>query len=566
MIDSQSPRFHTFLSVLFFLIALIPYFFYSFLNLDPLHDGWFSAPAAALADGRVAYRDVVTSYGWFTPTFLAAIIKIFGFELVYFRMMGFLLLIGICVLFVLLLQKSIGLNRSLAVVSVWLLIGLGQMTKDPLALPSWGLWPNQFLIFISLLLIHLLLRARYSTFPVLTLIGLLAGLAPWIRAQGILILASTLFVFTIRIYQSDAPKKPLRIVQLFSVSFLTVSTPFFYLSKNSALNEWYWQTIEMPRTGEWIGMPNPVDWVIQNFGLAIILTFAFLVVSAPLIFLRVSGRKVVFLFAPILILISIFPIAKASPEDSLVVRKANSLLYLYTNFNFYNLPILVILCATLLLLFKIIQNSLATRGRVLVESPTLVAALGLPTLTLVYYNFGHLWGVAPLLIIIILHYWKSRAHSFARILRFRQVIWIYSILVALLAIPQVYLNLVKPTFSYSASGLSGMRGQDSQQVIGVNNAIDSLSSLPKGDLVFFLCEDAFYSTTDGKYISDNLFYSSSMTSFDKRSSRFRVPSAETNFIVYCPGTNTISITEFSGSWVLSDLTSGKSNLQIYERK
>jgi hypothetical protein len=239
---------------------------------------------------------------------------------------------------------------------------------------------------------------------------------------------------------------------------------------------------------------------------------------------------------------------------------------LYTNFNFYNLPILVILCATLLLLFKILQNSLATRGRVLVETPTLVAALGLPTLTLVYYNFGHLWGVAPLLIIIILHYWKSRAHSFSRTLHFRQVVWIYSILVALIAIPQVYLNLVKPTFAYSASGLSGMRGQDSQQVIGVDNAIDSLSRLPKGDLVFFLCEDAFYSITDEKYISDNLFYSSSMTRFDKRSSRFRVPSAETNFIVYCPGANTISITDFPGSWVLSDLTSSKSNLQIYERK
>lgn len=567
MIDIRSRRFQTSGIGLFFLIGLTPYVFYSFLNLDPLHDGWFTAPATALADGRVAYRDVVTSYGWFTPAFFAAIVKSFGFQLLYFRLAGLLLLVGICAFFVLLVQKSIGLNKSLAIVSVWLLIGLGQMTKDPLALPSWGLWPNQFLIIASLLLIYLLLRSEL-TFPMLAFTGLIAGLAPWVRAQGILLLASALFVFTIRIYQSNSPKKPLRIIQLFSVTFVTFIIPFFYLLRNDAINEWYWQTIEMPRTGEWIGMPNPVDWVIQNMGLAIILTFALLIVSTLLMFLRLSARNLVFLFAPVLILLSIFPITKAPLEGSLVVRKIHSLLYLYTNFNFYNLPVLVILCATLFIFFKILQNSLATHGRALVEIPTLVAALGFPALTLVYYNFGHLWGVAPILVVIILHYWKSRGDSFSMVSHFRQVVLIYSILVALIAIPQVYLNLVKPTYPYSASGLSGMRGQDSQQVVGVNNAIQSLSKLPEDNSVFFLCEDAFYSTIDGRYISDNLFYSSSMTRFDKRSLSFRIPSAKTNFVVYCPGTNTISITDFSGSWVLSDLTSGqsKTSLQIYERK
>ena len=550
------------------ILTISPYLYFTFLNVDPVHDGWFSTPAAALAEGAVPYRDVVTSYGWFTPAFLSLIIKIFGFQLLYFRLVGFLVLFGICLLFIALLQKSIGLNRSLVTVSIWLMIGLGQMTKDPQALPAWGLWPNQLIIFGTLLLLYLLLRSVHFSYATLTLIGVVAGITPWIRAQGVLLLASALVVFGIRIYQTNSVNKYLRITHLFSVALITFSAPLLYLFRVSAMDEWFWQTIEMPRTGEWIGMPNPVDWLIQNFGLAIFLTLTLFIVARLLILLKISGKKSILLFAPLLILVSIFPFSKAPIESFVVIRKLHSLLYLYSNYNFYTLPVLVILSATLFLVFKILQKAFVSRGRSLIEMPSLVAMLGIPALTLIYYNFGHLWGVAPILVLSLLYFWKPTRDYNSHFGHFRQVVTVYSLLVALIAAPQVYLNLAKPTFSYSTSGLSGMKGQDNQQVATVRNAIQLLSQLPAESKVFYLCKDAIYSTIEGRYLSDNLFYSSIMTRYDRRILIYREPASDTNFVVYCPGSNTATISELTGTWALSDLNgnSAQSGLQIYERK
>ena len=556
------------LAWLYLMLAISPYLYFAFLNVDPVHDGWFSTPAAALAEGGVPYRDVVTSYGWFTPSFLGLIIKFFGFQLLYFRLIGFLILSGICVLFIILLQKSIGLNKSLVAVSTWLMIGLGQMTKDPQALPAWGLWPNQLIILGTLVLLYFLLRSDHFSYPTLTLIGIIAGLTPWIRAQGVLLLASALFVFGIRIFQSNCLYRYLRITYLFSITLSTFLAPLLYLFRVSAIDQWFWQTIEMPRTGEWIGMPNPVEWFIQNFGLAIFLTFTVFIVAILLNLLKISGKNSIFLFAPLLILVSIFPVSKALIESSVVIRKVHSLLYLYSNYHFYTLPVLVILSATLFLVFKILQKAYVSRGRSIVEMPSLVAMLGIPAVTLIYYNFGHLWGVAPLLVLSLLYFWKPKRDSNSHFGHFRQVVTVYSLLVALIAAPQVYLNLAKPTFPYSTSGLSGMRGQDNQQVAAVRNAIELLLQLPAESKVFFLCKDAIYSTIEGRYLSDNLFYSSIMTRFDKRVSIYREPAFETNFVVYCPGSNTATISELTGTWALSDLKGNfaQSGLQIYERK
>jgi hypothetical protein len=568
MIDFSDRRLKSISAFLFFLIGITPYFVFTFFNVDPLHDGWFSSPATAMAQGGVPYRDVVTSYGWFTPALLAAIIKIFGFQLLYFRLVGLILFLSICVLSVLLIRKSLGLNRALVVVSVWLLIGLGNLTKDPQALPAWGLWPNQFIIFGTLLLIYFLLRPNSLSYLTLTTIGLIAGLTPWIRAQGILIFASALFVFSVRIYQSSDFDKPRKILHLFSVSFLIFSAPFLYLQLNDALDEWFWQTIEMPRSGEWVGMPDPAVWMLQNFGLAIILTLGLFFVSFVLGLLKISSKKATLLMAPVLVLVSVFPISQASLDESVVMRKVHSIFFLYSNYHFFTLPVLIILTATLFLVFRILRMSLISRGSNLFEMPTLVAILGIPPLTLVYYNFGHLWGVSPLLFLSVLYFWKQNREFASRFSRFRQVVVLYSILVSLLAVPQIYSNLAKPAFTYSASGLVGMKGQDPQQVLGVQKAIQSLSRLPNRSLVFFLCENAFYSTFQGRYLSDNSFYSSSMTIFDLRSPENRSPSPETKFVVYCPGSNTIPIEQLPGNWALLDFKGNLSSagLQIYERK
>jgi len=556
------------LSWMLLALSIAPFLYFSFLNLDPLHDGWFATPAAVLADGGVPYRDVVTSYGWFAPAFLALVAKLFGFELLFFRLIGFLLLVGICALFTFLLKKSIGLSRALVVVSVWLLIGLGQMTKDPLAFPAWGFWPNQLIVFSLLILIYFLLQTKDIGAGALTLIGFIAGFAPWVRAQGILILLSAILVFVIKIYQSKQANRRLLVFQLVSISFLSFLSPFIYLARTKALDEWYWQTIEMPRTGEWFGMPNPIDWLVQNFGLAFSLSLALLIVSITLRSLKISAMTMVFLLFPLLILVSIFPLAKSPIDDPLVFRKLHSFLYLYSNYNLYLLPILVLLCVILLLVVNILLKTSITRGRHLVDLRTQVVILTIPALTLIYYNFGHLWGISPLLVISILHYSNPSTRFLPALKSFRQTVVAYALIVSLIAIPQVYFNLAKPTFSYSAPGLAGMRGQDLSQVLEARAAITSIHQLPPRSQVFFLCEDAFFATKNGRYISDNIFYSSIMTRFEYRDLSLRSPALETEFVVYCPSGNTIPISELAGSWILSDYkgNDSDSSLQIYERR
>jgi hypothetical protein len=372
----------------------------------------------------------------------------------------------------------------------------------------------------------------------------------------------------VRILQSGDFDKSRKILHLISVSVLVTSAPFLYLSLTGAIDEWFWQTIEMPRSGEWFGMPDPAVWFVQNFGLAIVLTLGLFLASLILRFLNLSPKQMVLLLTPVLVLIFTFPVAKAELHDSVVIRKFQSLLFLYSNYHFFTLPVLIMLSATFFLIFKIFWVALASRGRNLVEMPTLVAILGIPPLTLVYYNFGHLWGVAPLLFLSVFYFWKQKGESNSRFKQFHQIVIVYSTLVSLIAVPQVYSNIAKPSFAYSASGLAGLKGQNNQQVLGVRNASESLSQLPKDISVFFLCEYAFYSTIGGKYLSDNSFYSSSMTIFDRRSLENRVPSANTNFVVYCPGSNTIPVEQLPGTWVLSDFKGNVSSagLQIYERR
>ena len=561
--NSISPKYPTpaLLSISFF-----PYVYFTFFNVDPLHDGWFTSPAMALAHGAVPYRDVITSYGWVSPVVFSLIIKLAGFHLIYFRIIGLVLHALICIIFYLTLRNFVDSIKASVITSIWLLINLGQLTRDHNSLPAWSFWPNQLIVLISLLTIYFLVVRRDFRLRTILTLGTLAGLAPWVRAQGLLTLAAALLVVTQHLW-SIRSRESLRVgIYFFSVSIIAVSAPLAFIIKNAAFSNFRWQTIDMPRTGEWVGMPNPITWIFQNIGLS----FSFLTVVTACAFLvsRFEITPKVFCGGLSLALIILWKMRLASESHSanFLYRKLQSFAYLYVNFNYFSFPLLVMFALFILVVIYKGFRYLSFRP----GSPRAdfnIYILSVPSITLIYYNFGHLWGVAPLLVLSLMHFYSGKKLSLVTLKNFVTILTTYSIVVSVLALPQIYGRMLAPSYSYNVPGLEFMRGQDANQVNDVSRSVELIRNIPTGEKAFFFCENALYAVSGNRFISDNIFYGTSMTKFELRPEVYRVPRTDTRYLIYCPGSNTIDVGQLPGKWELAEFSPKTrfSGVQIYKK-
>ena len=546
--------------------SFFPYIYYTFMNIDPLHDGWFTSPATAIANGAIPYKDVVTSYGWVSPVILSVIVKIGGFHLIYFRLLGLFLLLLICVLFFLILRSYVGIGKAGLALSMWLLINLGGISRDSNSLPAWGFWPNQLIVAISLLAIYLLVTRKDFRLRSILVLGFLAGVSPWIRGQGLLTLLSVLVAVSQSISVQEFRRAAKHWVLFLLVSIATFLAPFIFLIRYSALRDFLWQTVEMPRTGEWVGMPNPITWIFQNIGLS----FGFLfVVSVCAFFVSrfKVPQKVFFVWLSLFLLVLWnLRLDSESHSTNFIFRKMQSFAHLYVNYNYFSFPILVILGIFLLLVtykgFQYLRFNLNTP-----RSDFNIYILSVPAVTLIYYNFGHLWGVSPLIIVTLFHYYSNSTLNSKLVSQILTCLVSYSVIVSALAIPQIYSNMIGKTYAYNAPGLEFMRGQNRLQVRDVTTSINIIRRIPKSDKAFFLCENALYSVSKNRYISDNIFYGTSMTKFDLRSLAYKVPRRDTRFLIYCPGSNTIEVGQLPGKWEMADFSSKSDfrDVQIFKR-
>lgn len=521
-----------------------------------MHDGWFTTPAAALADGAVPYKDVVTSYGWFTPVVLSFALKSFGFQLIALRLLGFSLLATTVYLSYKVLSNQISMKAAKYTVSAWLWLGIGQLLKDPLALPSWSMWPNQFLI-ILVLFFMLKMKKEISHTALITL-GAMCGLAPWVRAQGILVSLLTLMVAVVLL---DHLKAKLIFITAFLISLLA---PVFALNLLGAWDNFIWQTIEMPRTGEWFGMPNPLQWLALNFGVAATLSIFFYFFAAVLTRLIPSSRIFLAILVALFVMISFIRTPRSDLGQNPLVRKFKSLLYLYTNFNYFLIPILFILTVVIIISFALIHEFLRYRfSRVpLLEFMYFMLLASLVSLT--YYNFGHLWGIGLVLLIAIVRISNFTPTIFKQISRTFFVGKAYVISAVLVSIFLFGSLGFKPLIAYEDPKLRFMMGTSNSQVHDIDTALKIVRSIPEGEQVFFLCESALYATRDGQYISDNIFYSSIMTYFDLRPSYNQSPKATTKYVLYCAGTNPKDVSSLNGEWI--KLPASSSTVELYRRR
>ena len=537
-------------------VSLIPYLFLSFLNVDPMHDGWFTTPAAALAGGAVPYRDVVTSYGWFTPAILSFVMKGAGFQLIALRLLGLFLLSTTVYLSYKVLSSHISEKAARYLVSAWLWLGLGQLLKDSSALPSSSMWPNQFLV-ISVLFFMLKIKRQIS-YALLITLGAICGLAPWVRAQGILIALSALLIAMVVL---DRLKARLVFIAAFLISLLA---PVSALKLFGAWDNFIWQTIEMPRTGEWFGMPNPVQWFALNFGIAVAISTIFYFFAAVLTKLIPLSRTFFIILVVLFVTISFVRTPKADLSQNPLLRKVCSLLYLYTNFNYFLVPVLFILMVIVIVSVALIYEFLRYRfSRVpILEFLNFMLPVSLVSLT--YYNFGHLWGIGLVLLIAIIRILNFIPMAFNHLRKSFFVGKAYVISAVLVSIFLFGSLVFKPLTAYEDPKLRFMMGTNSGQVHEIDTALNIVRSIPKGEQVFFLCESALYATREGQYISDNIFYSSIMTYFDLRPSYDQAPKSTTKYVLYCPGTNPKNVSSLNGEWL--KVSASSATVELYRRR
>lgn len=522
-------------------LSLAPYFFLSFLNVDPMHDGWFTTPAVALADGAVPYRDIVTSYGWFTPAILSLIYKVVGFELIALRLLGFILLTTTSYLSLQVLANQISTKAARYLVSAWLWLGIGQLLKDPAALPSWSMWPNQFLIIIVLFFI--LKMRRMVSPPMLVFLGLSCGLAPWIRAQGILLSLFTLLIAMIVLVDFKAKIS-------FLIPFLvSLLSPVIALNSLGAWDEFIWQTIEMPRTGEWFGMPNPLQWFALNFGIAAALSFLFCFLALGLTKVFPPSRSLFIILVSLFMMVSFIRAPRAEIGQNLLLRKLQSLLYVYTNFNYFLVPVLFLLIVVVVMCIVLVWEFSRYRFRRVPLLDFFQFMLPASLVSLTYYNFGHLWGIGVVLLIAIVNVIKFFPNVSIQMNKTFFVGKTYLTSAVLVSILLFTNFTFRPFIAYEDPMLRFMYGTSNDQVKAVDSTMKLIQSVPAGEPVFFLCEAALYATRDGKYISDNIFYSSIMTYFDRRPSYDQSPRATTKYVLYCPSTNTKDFEKLQEDWI-----------------
>lgn len=549
------------------LIASLPYVFLSFLNVDPLHDGWFSSPGVRIAEGGLPYRDVVTSYGWVSPAILAVVTKIFGFHLLSSRIIGLLLLFGISWLLFSVLRRILSFRVASLLLSMWLLINLGQVSRDRDSLVSWGFWPNQLLVLISLLGIFYITSGKALSNSKVLLIGTLAGISPWIRAQGILILLALILVFLVNLDRSKGPSNRGKKILLIGSSTITFILPLIFVIVSGSFDYFIWQTIEMPRTGEWVGMPKLLPWILQNIGLAFVFALSAAVFGCLLSRFKFPIRFAGLLMAPILYLIWKNPIEIGPRSDHLVVRKLQSIANLYSNFYFFTYPVLVLLAV--FLVYSLYSFTVIARNyRHINDNLALqVFCLSAPAVTLIYYNFGHIWGVTPLILTALAYSHREFLPGFVPSVPTIRFLFIYALIVSIFAAPQIYGKVMQQSFSYRSPGLEFMRGHDATQVRQVREAFQTISRIPRNQKAFFLCEYALYSIPGGHFLSDNIFYSTSMTKFQNRPEIYRFPKTKTKYLIYCPGAYTLRVDALPGFWSVASFSpdSDRTSFVVYQR-
>lgn len=537
------------------ILALATHGFLAFLNADPLHDGWFLAPAVEVASSDTSwfYRDVLTPYGFVTPALQSILVEIFGVQLLPSRLAAFFLTVLTAIVLAKALSIHLSLRTSLILVLAHLLISLGQLTKSPDS-AALGMWPNSLMLPVFLFGYVAILKWERWHPALLATAALAVASLPWIRAQGALFSIIWIIGFLALHRNKRLPKTTALVFTLWAAVTLA---PLVWVSWIGALDDFFWQTVLMPATREWVGMPNPADWVFE-FGGATLLVGGGIYVIGYLLS-RVTARKsrgeVGFQVASIISLATI-GLVWLLAESSLFSAEGN-FLRLFSETYVFAAPSMALAFLMLVLL-----PSLAIRlRRHLILEDVIVYSLLASTITLVYYNFFHIIGLLPVLLLAAVHFkedFRKPDIGSATV-----ITWVTCGLAAVSLI-QTFQLVSRDFYPYSSGILTGMFGTEENRVEQIDSNFAALSGVPHDEEIFFDCGSPLYSLANGAYMSDNLFYSNIMSEFERRAEIYQMPADGTRYWVTCDPKRASSVN--GPDWSpLGDVEDPHLDVVIYER-
>ena len=210
----------------------------SLWNVDPYHEGAIFPTATGLAQGLNVFDGVSQQYGFLLPLIISPFLKIFGTYLFISRLVSFVLLILLA--FLTYKVSCIYMNRKVAFYAslLWLSVSpIWSYTLFGRSL-SGGVWPNHLamiLVLISILLIHTS-RAQNSVvfIPIAAFLTFFSSQA---RMEFVLVW----FIITLYLLVRDR-----KIFFYWGIgSTLAVLATFIYLHSNSAVDDWFNQTIKV---------------------------------------------------------------------------------------------------------------------------------------------------------------------------------------------------------------------------------------------------------------------------------------------------------------------------------
>ncbi|CAN2170523.1 hypothetical protein MCEMRE195_00045 [Candidatus Nanopelagicaceae bacterium] len=210
----------------------------SLWNVDPYHEGAIFPTATGLAQGLNVFDGVSQQYGFLLPLVISPFLKVFGTYLFVSRLVSFVLLILLT--FLTYKVSCIYMNRKVAFYAslLWLSVSpIWSYTMFGRSL-SGGAWPNHLAMILVLLSILLISNSRAQTRSIsVSSAAFLTFLSSQARMEFFLVW----FFISLFLLMRD------RKIFFYWIigSTLAILTIFSYLLSNSAVDDWFNQTIKV---------------------------------------------------------------------------------------------------------------------------------------------------------------------------------------------------------------------------------------------------------------------------------------------------------------------------------
>jgi hypothetical protein len=474
------------------LIVLLPLSSFN-RNPDLTHDSYFFSQAVALLDGAQIHSEIYSPYGPFVPWLLAIFITVFGEYLIIGRILGLVVLYITCILFHKILKNYI--SSRVAITFTTLFVALSP-ERTELSSPRWvygsGIWPTTLVILLTLLILviikMILENPKFDSRVELKifLCSIFLGILIFSRIQGILIfLIYTLITIIILSYQSAYVK---RLVIISYMGFIFGLTPMItYLYMNKVLITTVNQMILSPFSAAGVVMQNRwLGWALSLFLIFItsVLAMATLIWVMDMLIKKAKISSLV-----LLIVVGTPAIYLAGKFDYPDDLNKNPLLYflkILTQFPYWwafsvfaTFLILTINSLSKLLRDKVNKNNWISPSAI--ENLSCIL-LGVGSLTHLFWNYGYIYNVFPVLVIAVL---SSYVKVFKSSRYFLNTFKLMQASVVILTIISL-LGFTQKSMSYESDTLKGFISTQGE-VSNLNLLLKNLDDLRLENTSQFLC-------------------------------------------------------------------------------